>query len=88
MALNIPIETLVITCIFIKMQLLSTMAYVFIETPLALYVPIETLVMVYIPIGNCMALIMAYVFIGTCFPFMFSSNHDYGLHLHHNAPNL
>jgi hypothetical protein len=48
MALNIPIETLVMTS---KMQLISTMAYVSIETHLALYVPIETLVMVYIPIG-------------------------------------
>jgi len=69
------------TYISIKMQLISTMPYVSI-------VPIETLVMVYIPIGNRMTLTMAYVFIGTCFPFIFSSNLDYGLHLHHYAPNL
>jgi hypothetical protein len=54
----------------IKMQLISTMAYVSIETQLALYVPIETLVMVNIPNKNHMALTMAYVFIGTCFPFV------------------
>jgi hypothetical protein len=80
--LNVPIKTLVMIYISIKMQLTSTMAYVFIETHLALCVPIETLVMVYIPIGNCMALTITYVFIGTCFPFIFSSNLDYGLHLH------
>jgi hypothetical protein len=88
MAFNIPLETMVMIYISIKMQLISTMAYVSIETQLALYVPIETLVMVYIPIGNRMALTMAYVFIRTCFPFIFSSNLDYGLHLHDNAPNL
>jgi hypothetical protein len=55
---------------FIKMQLISTMAYVSIETQLAFYVPIETLVIVNIPIKNHMALTMAYVFIGTCFPFV------------------
>jgi len=66
----------------IKMQLTSTMVYVSIETHLALCLPSETLVMVYIPIGNRMALTMTYVFIGTCFPFIFSSNLDYGLHLH------
>jgi hypothetical protein len=88
MALHVPIKTLVITYISIKMQMTSTMAYVSIETHLTFYVPIETLVIVYIPIRNCMALTMAYVFIGTCFPFIFSSNLDYGLHLHHNAPNL
>ncbi len=76
------------TYISIKMQLISTMAYVSIETHLDLYAPIETSIMVYIPIGNCMALTMVYVFIGTCFLFIFSSNLDYGLHLHHNAPNL
>jgi hypothetical protein len=51
MALNTPIKTLVMTYISIKMQLISTMAYVSIKTHLALYVPIETLVTVYIPIG-------------------------------------
>jgi hypothetical protein len=69
------------------MQMTSTMAYVSIETHLTFYVPIETLVTVYIPIRNRMVLTMAYVFIGTCFPFIYSSNLDYGLHLHHNVPN-
>jgi hypothetical protein len=88
MTLNIPIETLVMVFISIKMQSISPMAYVSIETHLALYVPIETLVMVYIAIGNRMALTVAYVFIGTCFPFIFPSNLDFGFHLHHTAPNL
>jgi hypothetical protein len=82
MALNVPIKTLVMIYISIKMQLISTMAHVSIETHLAFCVPTKTLVMVYISIGNRMALTMTDVFIRTCFPFIFSSNLDYGLHLH------